>query len=48
MNRLTFTPWQRRRLQRQLKETADARAYRRTWPSWSSPAAGPSRPSPEC
>lgn len=30
MNRLTFTPWQRRRLQRQLKETSDAHAYRRT------------------
>jgi transposase len=30
MNRLTFTPWQRRRLQRQLKETSDVHAYRRT------------------
>jgi transposase len=30
MSRLNLTPWQRRRLRRQLKETRDARLYRRT------------------
>jgi transposase len=30
MNRLSLTPWQRRQLQRQLKQTLDAHVYRRT------------------
>ena len=30
MSRLNLTPWQRRRLRRQLKETLDARLLRRT------------------
>jgi hypothetical protein len=30
MSRLQLTSWQRRRLQRQLRETADARLFRRT------------------
>src|SRR4051812_45952543 len=30
MSRLELTPWQRRRLRRQLAETHDARLYRRT------------------
>jgi transposase len=30
MSELSLTPWQRRRLQRQLRQTGDARVYRRT------------------
>jgi hypothetical protein len=30
MSRLNLTPWQRRRLQRQLAQTRDARLYRKT------------------
>lgn len=30
MTTLTLTTWQRRRLERQLRETLDARVYRRT------------------
>jgi transposase len=30
MTTLTLTPWQRRRLERQLRDTVDARVYRRT------------------
>src|SRR4051812_3573375 len=31
MESLTLTTWQRRRLERQLRSTHDARLYRRTW-----------------